>query len=166
MDRQKFLQLYEQGQTTFQVEDLLGIDLSNLELNGIDLRKANLKAANLSNTKLRYSDLRGADLTMATLCNTDITFARLAEANLTGVRHDLGYFEGYKDENYQKDSQSQDQFLIQEFEAIKAELESASCQIENLQNNEIRLLQKAESLEKEVEDLKAELEKKNKILIF
>ena len=36
----------------------------------------------------------------------------------------------------------------------------ASCQIENLQNNEIRLLQKAESLEKEVEDLKAELEKK------
>jgi hypothetical protein len=35
-----------------------------------------------------------------------------------------------------------------------------------LQNNEIRLLQKAESLEKEVEDLKAELEKKNKILIF
>ncbi|TAF09294.1 MAG: hypothetical protein EAZ77_05440 [Nostocales cyanobacterium] len=162
MDRKSFIHLHQEGQTSFQEANLLGIDLSNLELNGIDLRKANLKAANLSNTKLRYSDLRGADLTMANLCNTDLTFARLAEANLTGVNHDLGYFEGYKYEyeNYQKDSQSQDQFLTQEFEAIKAELESASCQIENLQNNEIRLLQKAESLEKEVEDLKAELKKK------
>ncbi len=57
------------------------IDLSEADLRGIKLIKANLKGANLKNAKLQFSNLSGALMDGA-----DLEKARLQEANLNGAQ--------------------------------------------------------------------------------
>jgi uncharacterized protein YjbI with pentapeptide repeats len=63
----EFLRRYEEGERDFSGSDLGGInvdfdDLSNINLEGADLRKAQLVATKLENANLQNADLRGADL--------------------------------------------------------------------------------------------------------
>lgn len=74
-------------------EDLIQIDLEGANLRGANLencilRGANLRRADLSNANLRYATLRkanlsGAILRGAELCGTNLTLASLRDANLT-----------------------------------------------------------------------------------
>jgi uncharacterized protein YjbI with pentapeptide repeats len=70
--------------------DLSALDLSNLPLFLVDLRRAVLKntdlsRARLTNARLCGADLTGSRLTEATLRATDLTGAILREANLSGA---------------------------------------------------------------------------------
>ena len=59
--------------------------LSNSDLTGADLRRADLRGADLTGADLRYAYLRGADLTGADLRRADLTGADLTGADLTGA---------------------------------------------------------------------------------
>jgi uncharacterized protein YjbI with pentapeptide repeats len=70
--------------------DFAGKDLSNLDLTGLDFRKANLRGVNLFGSKLVQSDFRdatleGANLNGAWLMGTDFTGANLSRASLLSV---------------------------------------------------------------------------------
>lgn len=73
LDRTTVEQLYRAGLRNFR-----GINLSNVDLTGIDLRNANLANANLIGTNLTH-----ANLTQANLMDADFTDANLWQANLT-----------------------------------------------------------------------------------
>jgi len=60
-------------------------DLSNINLNGANLRGADLNNTNLTRTKLRAANLRRARLLFAALNKADLTEADLGAANLTGA---------------------------------------------------------------------------------
>ena len=53
--------------------DLIGVDFSEFDLRGMDLRSAELLGANLSNANLVGIDLRGAYLMEANLSGADLT---------------------------------------------------------------------------------------------
>jgi uncharacterized protein YjbI with pentapeptide repeats len=63
--------------------DLRGIDLSEKNLSGAYLHRAELALADLHKVDLRRAKLQGADLSLATLIKADLREANLCEANLT-----------------------------------------------------------------------------------
>lgn len=63
---------------------LAGVDLSNLDLNGLNFSYADLTGANLSGTNLRKADLSGAILSQTILTGADLTGANL-DTDLTDV---------------------------------------------------------------------------------
>lgn len=68
--------------------DLEGINLrgANLDyavINGGNLRRADLSSATLRNANLRRADMSGANLRAATLAGTNLTLATLRDANVT-----------------------------------------------------------------------------------
>ena len=65
--------------------DLQGVNLSNGCLGGINLRGANLFGADLSGASLFHADLSGADLRTAKLDGANFTDASLCGANLAGT---------------------------------------------------------------------------------
>jgi hypothetical protein len=64
-------------------------DLSEVDLHGIFLRKANLSEANLRMMNLREADLREVDLSGSDLSLADLSLACLWMADFTGTR--IGY---------------------------------------------------------------------------
>ncbi|MFZ4657772.1 MAG: pentapeptide repeat-containing protein [Caldilineaceae bacterium] len=69
----------------------VGMNLTDRNLQGLDLQKARLMEAQLQNAdlsgaNLREADLSGANLVRANLRNADLTDARLIGADLTGAR--------------------------------------------------------------------------------
>ncbi|MBD3392901.1 MAG: hypothetical protein GF418_12415 [Chitinivibrionales bacterium] len=68
------------GDKDFEAADLMGADLSKLDLSGAVLKSADLRNANLSG-----ADLSGADLTAAFCRKTNLKGADLSGANLTGT---------------------------------------------------------------------------------
>ena len=62
--------------------DLIGADLSRVNLYGADLRGADLSWANLSGADLCGADLRGADLIGVNLSSADLSGAKLSGADL------------------------------------------------------------------------------------
>jgi uncharacterized protein YjbI with pentapeptide repeats len=83
------------SQGNFKENDLKGIDLryaslvgvnfSNINLQGTILRLANLSRANLNGVDLTNKDLTGVNLSAADLTNIDLTGTILKDANLSGV---------------------------------------------------------------------------------
>jgi len=65
--------------------NLVGADLSNLVLNGVNLIRGNLSAANLRFTSLIDADLLFANLTNADLTGADLTGATLNETIWLGT---------------------------------------------------------------------------------
>ena len=63
--------------------DLTQSNMEGMDLKGIDLRYANLARANLYGTNLTGSNLRGANLSRILLRNTILKGSNLSEANLT-----------------------------------------------------------------------------------
>lgn len=73
--------------------NLQGVDLKNADLRGVnlahaDLRKANLSGANMMAVNLRQADLRGANLSAADTLVLDLTGANLKGANVDQVNPD------------------------------------------------------------------------------
>ena len=71
--------------------ECVGMNLTDRDLQGIDLHKvrlmeAQLQSANLSDANLREADLSGANLMRANLRNADLTDARLIGTDLSGAR--------------------------------------------------------------------------------
>ncbi len=62
-----------------------GCDLSNAELNDLDLTKVNLAGANLDGAELSRSSLAGANLKDANLTGTRLDQVDLTKVNLAGV---------------------------------------------------------------------------------
>ena len=88
------LALIEQGVTTWNhwyknnpkvVPDFSGANLSQLNLQGIDLRGANLTQVNFSNTDLSEANLTQANLNRASLLKANLSKANLSKANLDYV---------------------------------------------------------------------------------
>jgi pentapeptide repeat protein len=69
-------------ETPLYAPDLRGISLENAQLNGADLRYANLAGVCLRGARLREAILDHANLSGADLSYTDLTGATLKEANL------------------------------------------------------------------------------------
>lgn len=65
--------------------NLREMDLSNLNLQGVDLRRADLRKADLTGTDFRRADLRGADLGGAVLSGTDLRGADLRNVVVRGT---------------------------------------------------------------------------------
>ncbi|MGK3960997.1 pentapeptide repeat-containing protein [Sorangium sp. So ce118] len=65
--------------------NLAGQDLRGKDLSGQDLRSANLSGANLSDARLVETWLEGASLEKATLLRADLTRANLSGADLSGT---------------------------------------------------------------------------------
>lgn len=70
--------------------NLQGVDLKNADLRGVnlaqaDLRKANLSGANMMAVNLKQADLRGANLSAANTLVVDLTGANLKGANVDEV---------------------------------------------------------------------------------
>jgi uncharacterized protein YjbI with pentapeptide repeats len=61
---------------------LSGVDLSNANLSGVDLKHLDLSGSDLSNANLARADLYGTNLSNANLENVNFDGARLARANL------------------------------------------------------------------------------------
>lgn len=64
---------------------LAHVDLSNRQLDGIDLREADLSGARLNDASLYGANLAGAVLFAADLRDTDLRQANLSRADLRGV---------------------------------------------------------------------------------
>ena len=62
--------------TDLSEADLHGADLRRAELEDTNLRKSDLRGARLENAKLARSDLRGADLRAARLASADVSEAK------------------------------------------------------------------------------------------
>lgn len=62
--------------------NLTGLDLSGMDLCGVNLRFANLEGANLAHADLRGAALYGANLRGAILAEANLNGAQLSEANL------------------------------------------------------------------------------------
>jgi uncharacterized protein YjbI with pentapeptide repeats len=75
------------GRTILEIDgdDLRGADLSGANLYGADLRGADLSGANLYGADLRGADLRGADLREANLRGANLYGADLYGADLRGA---------------------------------------------------------------------------------
>ena len=76
--------------------NLMGVDLSNMNLSGIYLKGATVSYAgfqntNLSNSKLHDADFRYSDLSGANFFNAILTDANFDWANLTGVNWHVTY---------------------------------------------------------------------------
>ena len=65
--------------------DLKGADLKDADLRGVYLMSADLRGAKLSSADLRDADLRGADLMSANLMSANLKGANLMSANLKGA---------------------------------------------------------------------------------
>lgn len=63
--------------------NLNGVELSQVNLIGADLARAELKEANVTRSYLREANLMGADFTMADLTDANFTRAKLQRADLT-----------------------------------------------------------------------------------
>lgn len=83
-DTEAFLQAYEAGERSFTGINLVAVNLSHLDLKGVDFSYAELSLVDLSGT-----NLRGADLSYATLHQTNLSGADLRGAMLIGtdLRH-------------------------------------------------------------------------------
>lgn len=65
------------GETSFEGENLSGIDLSGLHtLENLNFRRCNLAGANFRGSTLRGSDFRGADLASVTFEDADLERCR------------------------------------------------------------------------------------------
>lgn len=87
---QELLSAYAEGVRHFSGSNLVGAELSFLQLPQIVLIGANLSkvdfwATNLANADLRYADLSGAELMCANLTGANLTGANLSEASLMGT---------------------------------------------------------------------------------
>ncbi len=71
-----------------QGADLKKADLRGVNLNQANLQKADLREANMMAASLRGADLRQANLTDATVLVVDMTNANLKDATLDGVSPD------------------------------------------------------------------------------
>ena len=85
------LENYAKGQRSFiRAElgeaDLQGTNLKGADLSYADLSEANLSGANLRGTDLSYCDLSQADLTDADLRGALLMSANLSQANLQGAK--------------------------------------------------------------------------------
>jgi uncharacterized protein YjbI with pentapeptide repeats len=74
----------------FGYTDLIGFDLSDINLSyifmmGADLTGADLSFADLTGADLSFADLTGADLSFADLIGADLSNANLYDADLTGA---------------------------------------------------------------------------------
>ena len=94
MANSEHLSLIEQGAEVWNswyakhrrvIPDLSQANLSNLKLEGINLKKAILTQANLSNTDLNKAQLNSADLSKANLLGANLNDADLKGANLDYV---------------------------------------------------------------------------------
>lgn len=63
-------------------ECLCDVDLSGLDLQGVDFRESDLSGANLENTNLSGADLREAYLSETNLKDADLSFANMWRADL------------------------------------------------------------------------------------
>jgi hypothetical protein len=72
-------------ETPSYAPDLLGISLENAQLNGADLRHANLSGVCLRGARLREAMLEYANLSGADLSYSDLRGAHLENANLNGT---------------------------------------------------------------------------------
>ena len=66
--------------------NLSGVNLSDANLIGVDLSGANLKDANLDDTNLRWADLSDADLSNTSLRYTDLSNSKLTNTNLSNAK--------------------------------------------------------------------------------
>ena len=71
--------------TRLKGANLTEANLENVNLRGADLRDANLTEANLENANLKVADLRDAKLIRVNLRGVDLTEADLRKASLTGA---------------------------------------------------------------------------------
>ena len=71
--------------TDLRSANLQGADLSDADLQGTDLRSANLQGADLSDADLQETDLRSANLQGADLSDADLQGTDLRSANLQGA---------------------------------------------------------------------------------
>lgn len=66
--------------------NLQGANLKDADLRGVNLASANLKNANLSGAKMLAVNLQGANLQGADLSNADMLVVDLRDANLKGAK--------------------------------------------------------------------------------
>ena len=98
-DRKKFLELLNESKTK-AAEYLSDADLSGADLRRANLSDANLSGADLSDADLSGADLRRANLSDANLSGADLRRADLSDANLSGAdlrRADLSGSQGLLD---------------------------------------------------------------------
>ena len=77
-----FVESYAAGKRDFSKAELSNADLQSINLKGSDLSYADLSEANLSGANLRGTDLSFADLSQANLKDADLRGALLISANL------------------------------------------------------------------------------------
>ena len=73
-------------------KSLVGLDLSRINLDFIDLKEANMERVNLYQTDLNQADLQNANLSYANLERADLKNANLQDANLNRVILDRAVF--------------------------------------------------------------------------
>ncbi len=83
-------ELLEQDQRAFPSIDLSGMDLSGVDFHQAVLRGAKLSESNLQGVNFEGADLRDADLRYALLQGVTLKEANLARTNLTDATIDLG----------------------------------------------------------------------------
>ncbi len=83
--------LLESYKTQFNSTFFVGIDLSNSETYGLDLRESNFELSNLTEANLSNSDFQGSSFNYAKLIKTD-----LRNSDLTGSRFHMAELRGVK----------------------------------------------------------------------
>ncbi|MBD2774239.1 pentapeptide repeat-containing protein [Iningainema tapete] len=76
------VEMYAEGKRDFSRAELGNADLQGVNLRGADLSYADLSEANLKNANLRGADLSYTDLSQANLSDADLRGALLISANL------------------------------------------------------------------------------------
>lgn len=92
--------VFPRARAPFAYVNLEGADLRHADLSGVDLRSAFASEANLSRTQLLGADLREADLSLADLTEANVLDTNLSGADLSGAilrRTFLGRFTGTTD---------------------------------------------------------------------
>ncbi|MEH2393544.1 MAG: pentapeptide repeat-containing protein [Nostoc sp.] len=102
---------YAAGKRDFSKAELSDADLQNINLKGSDLSYADLSEANLSGANLRGTDLSFADLSQANLKDTDLRGTLLMSANL--CQADL------KGANLEKADYDRNTHFPQDFDPVK-----------------------------------------------
>ncbi|MEH2010988.1 pentapeptide repeat-containing protein [Nostoc sp.] len=103
---------YAAGKRDFSKAELSDADLQSINLKGSDLSYADLSEANLSGANLRGTDLSFADLSQANLKDTDLRGTLLMSANL--CQADL------KGANLEKADYDRSTHFPQDFDPVKA----------------------------------------------